>query len=91
LVLVTYNRQSCLDPTAVQETEILSPYAASVQVMHKIQSFSVKYIQLQMQIKLLYSVTATLLSVLHLTNTHTHTHMDCTVEDDGPIVLVIDE
>jgi len=22
---------------------------------------------------------------------HTHTHMDCAIEDNGPIVLVIDE
>jgi len=25
------------------------------------------------------------------THTHTHTHMDCAVEFDGPIVLVINE
>lgn len=66
LVLVTDNRQSCLDPTVVQETEIPSPFAESVLEMYKIHSFSVKDISMQMQIKIHHSVTTTLLDYYYV-------------------------
>jgi len=68
---------------------VVTLHCASLNSVHDIATFSTLSSAFCVSLQLHAADEWTLLT--KYTHTHTHTHMDCAVEVDGSIVLVIDE